>query len=148
MFHGTGLPPDILLPLLESLRADIAEIREAVAKVHMRMVGASLLIVYEADWDRCREGLKYLLEAEAEEDDDEDENDDDDDDENNGENGGKKPAAPYVVKLIDFAHTRFAPGQGPDEGVLTGIDTVLRLLDGRIQEVGTLSGSATPSECA
>lgn len=42
---------------------------------------------------------------------------------------------PYVVKLIDFAHTKMTPGQGPDEGVLLGLDTVIRLLDGRIEEV-------------
>ncbi|KAI1791590.1 hypothetical protein LXA43DRAFT_1010937 [Ganoderma leucocontextum] len=39
---------------------------------------------------------------------------------------------PYLVKLIDFAHTKTVPGIGPGEGVLKGVDTVLRLLDGRI----------------
>lgn len=42
---------------------------------------------------------------------------------------------PYSIKLIDFAHTRFVPNQGPDEGVLLGLDTFLGLIKGRIEEV-------------
>jgi 1D-myo-inositol-tetrakisphosphate 5-kinase/inositol-polyphosphate multikinase len=41
----------------------------------------------------------------------------------------------FVVKIIDLAHTRLAPGEGPDEGVLLGFDTVLRLLDARIAQI-------------
>jgi hypothetical protein len=39
------------------------------------------------------------------------------------------------VKLIDFAHTKVVPGKGLDEGVLLGMDTILRLLDGRLSEL-------------
>lgn len=134
MFNGTGLPPEMLLPILESLREDIAEIRAALTQVHLRMVGASLLIVYEADWKRCREGLKRFREDGSDDDCDEDEDDDDDDEDEDA----AKPGPPYIVKLIDFAHTRIVPGQGPDQSVLTGIDTVLKLLDGRIHEVKAL----------
>ena len=111
---------------LQHIRADIAEIREAIAEVHMRMVGGSLLVVYEADWERVEEGLKFLDEDEESE----DEDDDDDDDEE-----VKRPGPPYIVKVIDFAHTRIVPGEGPDEGVLKGIDTTLDLLDQRIRQV-------------
>ena len=97
------------------------------------MVGGSLLIVYEADWDRAREGVKFWLESEGVEDEDEDEEDEEDEDDER-----KKPGVPYGVKMIDFAHTRLTPGEGPDEGVLLGLDTVLRLLDGRIAEVKAL----------
>ena len=93
------------------------------------MVGGSLFIVYEADWARAEDGLQRLwLDAgdeEGEEDDEEDEDDDDAD----------RPGPPFVVKIIDFAHTRLAPGEGPDEGVLLGLDTVLRLLDARIAQI-------------
>jgi inositol-polyphosphate multikinase len=124
---GTGLPKDILLPILESLREDVAEIRDVFAGLELRMVGGSLLVVYEADWARAREGVKLWLEGGQ---DDEDEEEDEDEDEEN-----KKPGPPYAVKLIDFAHTRIVPGMGPDKGVLLGMDTVLKLLDGRIEEV-------------
>ena len=129
---ATGLPKDVLLPILESLREDIAEIRETLSQIELRMVGTSLLIVYEADWERAREGVRTWLEGDDEEEgeDDEEDGEEDDDDEEN-----KKPGPPYTVKLIDFAHTRVVPGAGPDEGVLHGVDTVLKLLDGRIEEV-------------
>lgn len=123
-----------MVPILQAIREDIEEIRQAFASLEMRMVGGSLLIIYEADWTRAEEGVKRLglddEDGEEDEEDEEDEDDDDDDDKN-------KPGPPYSVHLIDFAHTRITPGEGPDQGVLTGIDTVLRLLDGRIKEVVT-----------
>ena len=92
----------------------------------MRMVGGSLLVVYEAEWERVEEGLKFL---------DEDEDSEDEDDDDDEEEEVKRPGPPYIVKVIDFAHTRIVPGEGPDEGVLKGIDTTLDLLDQRIRQV-------------
>ena len=92
------------------------------------MVGASLLIIYEADWNRAEQSLIPFNEEEYEKDDDED----DDEDESNS----KRPGPPFVVKLIDFAHTRLAPGEGPDRSVLIGMDTILKLLDMRLGEIG------------
>ena len=129
---GTGLPPDLLLPILESMREDVAEIREAPAQLHMRMVGGSLLIIYEADPDRAREGLEWLEEGGEEDDEEEDEDEDED---------KKRVGPPYLVKLIDFAHTKIVPGIGPDEGVLKGVDTVLSLLDGRIEQARAVIAS-------
>ncbi|KAG7453151.1 SAICAR synthase-like protein [Guyanagaster necrorhizus] len=125
VYNTQGLPPKLLVPVLKGLREDIAEIREAFASVDLRMVGGSLLIVYEGDLAKAEDGAKWMLEEE----DEEGEDDDDDDDEK------LKRGPPYTVKLIDFAHTRFVPGQGPDEGVLKGFDTVQSLLDGRLKEV-------------
>ena len=120
-----GLSVRLLLPILHGIRDDVAEIREILSSFEIRMVGASILITYEGDWTRAEEALKRAEEEEEEEDDDES------DDE-------EKPGLPYVVKLIDFAHTRITPGRGPDEGVLFGLDTLLELIDGRIRQL-TLS---------
>ena len=85
----------------------------------------------------------------GEEDEDEDEDmdgDEDEDEESKDEQEGegkKKKGPPYLVKLIDFAHTRIVPGMGPDEGVLKGVDTVLSLLDGRIEQVKAAAAAAT-----
>ncbi len=99
------------------------------------MVGSSLLIVYEADWDRAHEGVKkFLLDDSDSEQNSESEGESDDDD-NEGNESKKKTFPPYTVKLIDFAHTTLVPDQGPDEGVLLGLDTVLNLLKGRIDEL-------------
>ncbi|GLB35601.1 putative inositol phosphokinase (IPK) family protein [Lyophyllum shimeji] len=125
----SGLPLTTLLPLLRGIREDIEEIREVCAELEMRMVGASLLIVYEADWERAEAGLKYLEQDSDEESEDEEEEDEE------GDGQKKRPGPPYIVKLIDFAHTRLKPGQGADEGVLLGMDTVLKLIDGRIAQL-------------
>ena len=87
-------------------------------------MGASLLIIYEADWTRAEESLTSFSE-------DEDEKKDEDD-----ESDSIRPGPPFVVKLIDFAHTRLAPGEGPDQSVLLGMDTILKLLDVRLGEIG------------
>lgn len=147
---ASGLPPQTLLPVLRAIRRDVENIRKAIAKIHMRMVGASILVVYEADWVRADEGVKVLeqkcgregstdvaIGEEGVEDDTESDGDEDGDDEDEDEDDDllNHPSLPYVVKVIDFAHTRSTPGQGPDQGVLLGIDTLLRLLDGRIEQV-------------
>lgn len=119
-----GLPRALLLPVLRGVRANVVEIRAALASVELRMVGGSVLVIYEADWTRSEEGIKLVAEGGA------DEVDEDDEDE-----GKEKTGPAYLVKLIDFAHTKLTPGRGPDEGVLKGLDTVLDLLDGRINAV-------------
>jgi Inositol polyphosphate kinase. len=98
------------------------------------MVGGSLLVIYEADWDMAEKKFTdfCMAAAEGEEGLDGDEESEDDDDDFND---SKKPGPPYIVKLIDFAHTHITPGQGPDEGVLLGFKTVLQLLDGRIEQI-------------
>ena len=109
------------------------------------MVGGSLLIIYEADWARAEEGIKKYSEGDTEMEEDEDggkgheghEDDEDDDDDDNEDDDEPRP--PFIVKLIDFAHTTVVPGKGPDGGVLLGIDTILRLLDGRLSELAVFS---------
>lgn len=120
---SNGLPPHILLPILLGIREDVADIRKAYASIEIRMVGGSLLIIYEADRTRAEEGLK-ALDVE-----DDDESDEDDDSEL------ERPGPPYTVKLIDFAHTHMAPGKGSDAGVLLGMDSMLKLLDERIAQI-------------
>jgi 1D-myo-inositol-tetrakisphosphate 5-kinase/inositol-polyphosphate multikinase len=61
-------------------------------------------------------------EDEGEERDDEDEDEDDDEEE-------EEDLTLATVKLIDFAHARFAPGEGPDENVLHGVRSLLRVLE-------------------
>jgi len=122
-----------MVPILRAICEEIAEIREVCASLEMRMVGTSLLIIYEADWTRAEQGLIRFSEEDDEEDEDGDIDMDDDDEDGSSQ---KRPGPPFVVKLIDFAHTRFVPGEGPDNGVLLGMDTVLKLLDARLADLG------------
>jgi inositol-polyphosphate multikinase len=113
-----GLPQRTLIPILHGIRESVARIREAYSPLEMRIIGGSLLIMYEADWNLAEEGLKRTLPRPLH------------------KEHRTHSHLPYTVKLVDFAHTRLSPGLGPDEGVLLGLDTMLRLLDGRIAELG------------
>ena len=97
------------------------------------------MIIYEADWARAEEVIKRYSEGDTEMEEVGDgvmdgrkgvEGHDEDDD---------KPRPPFIVKSIDFAHTNVVPGKGPDEGVLLGMDTILRLLHGRFSELAIVS---------
>lgn len=92
-----------------------------------RMLSASILMVYEGD----EEAMKVALEKEKQrpaskdaeipsEDERLEENEDSDDEE--------EPKV-YDMRLIDFAHASWTPGQGPDENALEGIRSVLKILD-------------------
>ncbi|VDB84510.1 unnamed protein product [Peniophora sp. CBMAI 1063] len=148
-----GLPASTLLPILEGIRDIVEQLRYVLSEIELRMVGGSVLIVYEGDAGRAEECVKWLedraekaeMGLDVDEEDDDDEEEEESEGESEGEEGGgdgvekpKKVGAPFAVKLIDFAHTRLVPGEGPDEGVLLGLDTVLKLLAGRIEEVEAL----------
>ncbi|KAG6861775.1 hypothetical protein C0995_012279 [Termitomyces sp. Mi166 len=113
-----GLPRRLLVPILRGIRESVARIRETYSSLEMRIVGGSLVIMYEADWRLAEEGLKRPLPQPLD--------------------VRKEPGVrriPYLVKIVDFAHTRIGRGLGPDEGVLLGLDTMLKLLDGRIAQL-------------
>jgi len=117
----------------------------------------SLLIVYEGDESILREALaaeaEGILNEDADDDGDGDESSDDD--ENNWGEGGEdgdglgdgagskgkgERKGTTSVKLIDFAHSRGAKGEGRDEGVMKGMETSIRLVEGRLAEVLALAG--------
>ena len=142
-----GLPRTLLVPILRSIRKSVQELRDLLSTMtELRLIGSSLLIVYEGDWDRAEMGVQWLAEQlgrmNVEEDGEEEETDEDtegdvedmegSDEEDSSDEGSE---GPFVVRLIDFAHTRLKPGQGADVGVLKGLDTLLGLLDGRIASI-------------
>jgi 1D-myo-inositol-tetrakisphosphate 5-kinase/inositol-polyphosphate multikinase len=134
---GKGLPSRLLIPVLQGIRAEIEKIRVALTELELTIIGGSLLIVYEADWDQLSKGLEYASQLNGYDSESEEESEEEDTeglDEQKSEQG-KKPGPPYRVRLIDFAHTRFAAGKGPDHRLLKGVLTVLDLLEGRIKEL-------------
>ncbi|KAJ0161652.1 Inositol polyphosphate multikinase [Colletotrichum tanaceti] len=56
----------------------------------------------------------------------------DDDDEDDDDEG---PALPkiYSLKLIDFAHAQWTPGQGPDENALKGVRSLIKIFEELVQ---------------
>jgi 1D-myo-inositol-tetrakisphosphate 5-kinase/inositol-polyphosphate multikinase len=160
---GLGHPKEILLPILELIKAQVEELRNAIAELEIRIIGSSLLIVYEGHGDAAQEILKNMetlsttrqdgdqekedaeiadeeeIEVEYEDEDEGDEGDISGDIEDEDDEGGDLPLLPCAVKLIDFGHTRLKPGEGADTSVLLGLDTVLKLIDGRIEEISGVS---------
>ncbi|KAG6817055.1 hypothetical protein H0H87_000467 [Tephrocybe sp. NHM501043] len=125
--HGSstiGLPRHTLVPILRGIRDSIARIREVYSPLEIRVIGGSLLIMYEADWNLAEEGLRRVQPRSLGNHDHSDHCRD-----------RSQRCLPYTVKLVDFAHARVCPGLGPDEGVLLGLNTMLKLLDGRIAEL-------------
>ena len=144
-----GLPSTLLVPILRSIRKSVQGIRDSLSSIELRLVGSSVLIIYEGDWDRAKMGVQWLAEqpagmsSEEEEGEEEELYEDTDgdvggvegwegDEESEEDSSDEESESPCVVRLIDFAHTRLKPGQGPDVGVLKGLESLLGLLDGRI----------------
>ena len=95
-----------------------------------RMYSASLLFVYEGDAEALEKALTYEKEHE---------NDDDDAEIGDGsglqtdENDEEIEPKVHDLKLIDFAHARWAKGEGCDENALRGVRSALRILKGVVE---------------
>ncbi|WRT68814.1 uncharacterized protein IL334_005794 [Kwoniella shivajii] len=76
-------------------------------------------------------------ESTSDADDDEEDEDEDDgiDDGTKEDEKLMKKCPPVRVKMIDFAHTWLAEGEGPDQGVLKGLNTLKGLIESRKKEV-------------
>ncbi|KAG9531140.1 hypothetical protein KCU71_g23180, partial [Aureobasidium melanogenum] len=110
------------------------------------MYSASLLFVYEGDPHARKEALDsaiaqtaedrdldgLLVKSQGEKREEGEEVDEDDDDE------GDEQADPklFDIKMIDFAHAEWTPGQGPDENMLVGIRSVRKVLKNLMKQVG------------
>lgn len=117
--------------LLETILAEITKARHSLERSESRMYSASILIVYEGDSDaldnvmgtppktplvdeRAPTTLE-LKQSIAEEEEEEEE-------------GEERPTT-HCVKMIDFAHAAWTPGQGPDMNVITGLQNVEEQMD-------------------
>lgn len=156
---GPGARKDLLIPVVKGILDQVQEVRAAIASTEMRMVGGSLLIVWEGDNAVLEAALDKKFDAQLSVNADDDGGDsggalDSDvtslasDVEAAGGGGGmsgvsseyggargRRIGPPYVVRMIDFAHTHATPGLGPDEGVLKGVDTTVSLLRGRLAQL-------------
>lgn len=110
-----------------ALRAELQSLIEDLEKVNWRWVSGSLLIVVEGDeeasakaWslqtdhaNRSNESIEAQSPTTSEDEEDEEHVD---------------PKF-LTIRLIDFAHVQWTPGQGPDQGVLQGCRYLLNLIE-------------------
>lgn len=170
---ATPLPPGLLHRVLLDLLTRLKELETLLQEVEFRMRGGSLLIVVEGDAEALEEALYReevdrvrssqrrerhreigIMSGEIDDSDEEDVGSDDDDasstasDDSVATSDSAGLALPHTrisldVRLIDFAHTRAALGEGPDEGVLKGVRTLQHLVVGLIDRLKF----EHPSEC-
>lgn len=127
--NHSPLPLEYQQLVLKLVLRKIDAIYERVRNIEWRIRGSSLLIVYEGDLD--------AFTASCSPDDDNSLEQQDEDDEEEDSQGDCKPKyrIPFDVRLIDFAHTRAAQGEGPDRGFLLGIETTRKLIQDLLQDL-------------
>ncbi|KAH7105787.1 SAICAR synthase-like protein [Auriculariales sp. MPI-PUGE-AT-0066] len=136
---GQGLPAPLLLRVLDGLLLRLRVIESTLSSIELRMVGGSLLIVYESDVPALEKALETYVEPTGQDEyAEDDEGDDDGDDDGANEEDSKPIPKPFEIKVIDFAHTHVTPGQGPDQRMLKGLKTTISLLEGRRAQVAAL----------
>ncbi|CBX93972.1 hypothetical protein IAQ61_003845 [Plenodomus lingam] len=99
--------------ILAYFLGEVKDILEVFEKKESRMYGASILLVYEGNIEEYANTKQKLRSAHPEDDEEED------------EDNLPKLAA---VKMIDFAHATWVPGQGPDENALRGMRSAIKIL--------------------
>jgi inositol-polyphosphate multikinase len=104
--------------IIQRMIADVEAIQAMLLRHESRMYSSSLLFVYEGDAEALEDGIQEEAREEVIEEDMEDED----------EENERIPQFISKIKLIDFAHARFCPGEGPDMNVLPGVEKVLEHL--------------------
>ncbi|OBT65881.1 hypothetical protein VE03_05423 [Pseudogymnoascus sp. 23342-1-I1] len=141
-----GVDEELGRLVAQAFLAEVEEARRVLESVETRMYSSSLLFIYEGDGKALREameeatrvGQRAATNGKAAANGDvvpttngvgieELVNGDGDADEDDEEDEEVLPKI-YSVKLIDFAHAEFVPGQGSDENSLQGIRSVAEIL--------------------
>jgi len=143
-----GIDTDLGKTVAGLFAEDLARIQGVLEREESRMYSASLLFVFEGDGQALREAIAEAKSGSATERRSERaactnaridsgismENDEAatsqqiyDDDEDDDELSSFPRI--YSVRLIDFAHARFVPGQGPDENVLFGVRGLRKIFE-------------------
>ena len=151
--EGAGVGKRAGKRVIERFLEDLRGLRRVLEEEESRMYSASLLFVYEGDGTKLEEDLQRRDEASEvearghgkgldrdgigtdaedvdglDDENDHDDNEDDDDDDDDDEMLAYPPKV-QAVKMIDFAHAGWTPGEGRDENVLHGTGNVIRILE-------------------
>ena len=136
-------PPAPIRKVIKRFMEDLEILAKSLKSKESRMYSASLLFVYEGDFDVLEKSFtreadlvnaynsRQNLENNAEPNDTEIQQNDDFIEDNDSDGHGQ-PDFPSIqnLKLIDFAHAHWAAGQGPDENLLHGVRNVIEILRG------------------
>lgn len=115
-----GIDEELGKLVAQAFYTEVCRIAQVLENQESRMYSASLLFVFEGDGVALRAAME-----EAGRSPDTLVNGNDSSEEDEDELVGPKI---YAVKVIDFAHATWEPGNGPDENSLVGVRSVARIL--------------------
>lgn len=137
--------PELLRDIISNIEEAVESIEQIIANQESRMYSASLLFVYEGDPQARKEALDSAIAQTAQDRDSDglldksqggtrvEGGDTDEDDDEEDEQAEPKL---FDIKMIDFAHAEWTPGQGSDENMLVGIRSVRKILKTLMKQVG------------
>jgi 1D-myo-inositol-tetrakisphosphate 5-kinase/inositol-polyphosphate multikinase len=137
-YLGVKAAPQTARRVAKKFRAEVEGLRRMLEAEESRMVAASILFVYEGDaWvlekvldeEDEREYPGPAIEVSSEPDGEDSNGGDGEDNDDDGLSDDDTKPVSHNIKLIDFAHARFTPGEGPDENALQGVRSVIKILD-------------------
>ncbi|KAG0197299.1 hypothetical protein BGX28_009190 [Mortierella sp. GBA30] len=135
--------------VIERFVNDLADFLVTIKTQELRMRSSSLLMMYEGHAEAFDLGLqleqekieaavaraKAHLERESRErKEGEDEYDSDDSDDSEDDSDEEVAQKVTDMRLIDFAHSTWTPGLGPDESVIQGVESTLALFEKLLQQ--------------
>jgi 1D-myo-inositol-tetrakisphosphate 5-kinase/inositol-polyphosphate multikinase len=115
-YFASDISPEQVKIIASRFLAKLTEIRKVLESQESRMYSASLLFVFEGNGKALVQALEDEKNRQPK---DEDEDDEDDD---------EKIKMVEELKLIDFAHADWTPGEGPDENALQGVRGMEKLM--------------------
>ncbi|KAH8808850.1 putative inositol polyphosphate multikinase [Xylogone sp. PMI_703] len=125
--ESAGIDEELGRLVAQAFHSDLRRIQKVLEEQESRMFSASLLFVFEGDGVALRAAMEEASKSPAtlpnDGDGESDQSEDDDELE--------QPTTPkiYTVKVIDFAHAFWTPGNGPDENSLLGVRSVANILE-------------------
>ena len=148
---ASGMTKGLARRVVRRFAADLRDLQTTIENEESRMYSASILFVYEGnpealseafaaekkarDYAKAIDGTLSMLEpSDPEPSDEKDQEKELPETEPDSED--EESALPKIqaVKLIDFAHAEWTPGQGADENMLHGVRNVIRLLEDLSEE--------------
>lgn len=124
--ESAGIDEELGQLVAQAFLTEVERIQEIMENQESQMFSSSLLFVFEGDGAALRTALEDASNPPPAVTNGNPNGGTDSDDEDD------EPLGPriYTVKIIDFAHAQWTPGQGPDENSLKGVRSVAKILRG------------------